>query len=308
MPAWTGTTAALGVDDYTGVCFYLVNPEPTQTMDQNTAEFQYVKGQMHESFGELLTDFERRNAEAVSMPNWEFDRAYGSHPREVLDMRPADQDARGTLVYFHAGYWQSRDKSQFRFLAPALNELGWDTAWVNYPLCPEASVSSIVASAALAVRHVAAYQAERGRMGPIVLCGHSAGAHLAIELALQYAKSESDLPLPIAGVVAISGIFDLRPLTQTTLNQRLNLDMASAVANSPTQRVRPGLVPALFMVGETETPAFHQQSQEMARLWRLHGNTADFTSVAGYNHFSVLKSIAVHGEHTAEVMRSWTEV
>jgi len=262
---------------------------------------------MRESFRDLLADFEKRNAHAVSLPNWVLNQAYGPHPREVLDQRTADVDALGTVIYFHAGYWQSRDKSQFRFLAPGFNALGWHTAWVNYPLCPDARMTDIVASAGKALRHVAAQLLERGRPGPIVLCGHSAGAHLAIELALEQAEGKCRSTPPIAGVVAISGIFDLQPLVQTSLNQRLNLDLASALASSPSQRVGPGAAPAVFMVGETETPAFHAQSQSMARLWQQHGNMAHRITVAGADHFSILDSLTAPDGHVARTMKSWAE-
>jgi len=274
-------------------------------MNQDSAEFQYVTGQMRESFGHLLADFEQRNTRAIALPHWELDVPYGAHARQVMDVRPADGKALGTLVYFHAGYWQSRDKSQFRFLAPAFNAMGFDTVLVNYPLCPEVSVASIVDSAEQAVRQVAVHQSARGRNGPLVLCGHSAGAHLAIELALQAAAGVGTSHLPIAGVVGISGVYDLRPLLDTSLNTRLQLDAAAAQACSPTQRVRSGAASALFVWGDTETPAFHGQSQDMARLWQLYGNAVQCSAVAHADHFSVLEHITATDGLVARTLSSW---
>lgn len=272
-------------------------------MHTDTAEFQYVTGQMRESFGDLLARFEARNAQALAMPGWALDLPYGARTREVVDVRRSDAKALGTVVYFHAGYWQSRDKSQFRFLAPAFNAMGWDMALVNYPLCPLVSVAGIVASATQALEKVAAHQSERGRTGPIVLCGHSAGAHLAIELALQQATATS--PLPIAGVLAISGVYDLQPLLDTTLNTRLKLDADSARACSPTHRVRAGAAPALFVWGDTETPAFHAQSQDMAHLWQLQGNVAQCSAVAHADHFSVLEHVMQQDGMVARQLQHW---
>ena len=272
-------------------------------MHTDTAEFQYVTGQMRESFGDLLARFEARNAQALAMPGWELDLPYGQQAREVIDVHSSDAKAQGTVVYFHAGYWQSRDKSQFRFLAPAFNAMGWDMALVNFPLCPEVSVADIVASASQALQKIATHQSERGRTGPIVLCGHSAGAHLAIELALQQAAATS--PLPIAGVVAISSVYNLQPLLDTTLNTRLKLDTDSAKACSPTHRVRPGAAPTLFVWGDAETPAFHAQSQDMARLWRLQGNVAQCLAVAHADHFSVLECVTAPDGVVARTLQSW---
>ena len=138
----------------------------------------------------------------------------------------------------------------------------------------------------------------------MVLCGHSAGAHLAIELALQ--QSTAADPLPLAAVVAISGIYDLRPLVDTSLNARLQLDAATAQACSPVLRARAGAAPALFLVGETETEAFHTQSQAMAHRWQAMGNTTAWTRVAAADHFSVLDGLAAADGPVARQLNAWT--
>jgi arylformamidase len=273
-------------------------------MDTNSPQYQYVNGQMRAHFGALFAVLEEQNAQALNQAGWQLDVPYGAHPREVMDLLPASTNARGTVVYFHAGYWQSRDKSQFRFLAPGFQTMGWHTALVNYPLCPEVTVAQIVDSARRALSHVCQRQQDSGRAGPLVLCGHSAGAHLAIELALQLAAGQIDAP--VAGVVAISGVYDLQPLIGTTLNERLRLDAASALASSPTTRVPAGAAPALFVWGAAETPAFHEQSQHMARLWQQQGNRAECLAVEAADHFSVLEHVMRPDGPLARALQSWS--
>lgn len=273
-------------------------------MDPDSPQFQYVNGQMREHFADLFARFEQRNAQALQIPGWQLNLTYGPHAREVMDWLPAGQVAMGTVVYFHAGYWQSRDKSQFRFLAPGFHALGWDVALVNYPLCPDVGVADIVASARRGLRHAREHQRQQGRTGPVVLCGHSAGAHLAVELALDPAPTSTDA---LAGIVAISGVFDLRPLVHTSLNERLRLDEASARACSPVQRGRAGAAPALFVVGETETPAFHAQSQGMAQQWQRQGNTVQMHTAPGADHFSVLDTITQAQGLVARTLRAWAK-
>ena len=272
-------------------------------MDPNSPQFQYVNGQMREHFADLFTTFEQRNAQALQLPGWTLDQPYGPHPREVMDGLPAGPQALGTVVYFHAGYWQSRDKSQFRFLAPAFQAMGWHTVLVNYPLCPEVGVPQIVDSASRALAQVSRLRQARDEHRPIVLCGHSAGAHLAIELALQQAAARGSAP--IAGVLAISGVYDLHPLIETSLNERLQLDATSARACSPTHRVRAGAAPALFVWGGAETPAFHAQSRDMAGLWQQQGNEAACLAIEGADHFSVLEDIVAQGGRVAGPLRRW---
>ena len=243
---------------------------------------------MREHFVTLLSSFEKRSIEALNSDGWEIDVPYGSHARELFDVKPAGANARGTIIYFHAGYWQARDKSQFRFLASAFNDLGWHFALVNYPLCPEVSIADIVNSAMRSVQSIDKHQRAHHRDGQVVLCGHSAGAHLAVELALR----KDQLPTPsVAGVIAISGIFELQPLITTTLNERLKLDRIKAQAYSPLFRVSKALAPALFIVGESETLAFHMQSQEMALQWKIHGNSSEFQLVQDADHFLILEKM-----------------
>ena len=71
------------------------------------AQFQYVTGQGRPGFATLLPDFEARSAAVASAGV--LDIRYGEAARETFDFFPATGTARGLLVYFHAGYWQSRD-------------------------------------------------------------------------------------------------------------------------------------------------------------------------------------------------------
>ena len=90
------------------------------------AQFQYVTGQGRPGFATLLPDFEARSAAVASAGV--LDIRYGEAARETFDFFPATGTARGLLVYFHAGYWQSRDKSLFRFIAPAFTARGLQVA------------------------------------------------------------------------------------------------------------------------------------------------------------------------------------
>ncbi|SSW64101.1 alpha/beta hydrolase [Achromobacter agilis] len=255
------------------------------------AEFQYVAGQARPAFTALFAEFEARSAAAVQTEDCQLDLGYGPGPRQAFDFFAAIGQPRGTLVYFHAGYWQSRDKAPFRFIAPAFTRLGLNVALVNYPLCPSVSLGPLVEAASAAIGPVAAH-ARGSAPGPlpIILSGHSAGGHIAIELALERAGRPQEAA--IAGVLALSGVYDLAPLVGTSLNRNLMLDGASACAHSPLHRLKPGCPPALFAVGQDETPAFVEQSRRMYEGWRQAGNEAELEVTPGADHFSLLQQLA----------------
>jgi arylformamidase len=250
-------------------------------------QYQYVEGQARPGFPALLADFEARSRAAVAAGGCTLDLRYGPHARQVFDFFPARGRHRGTLAYFHAGYWQSRDKSGFRFIAPAYAQAGLHVALVNYPLCPEVSLSALVEAAQACVPVI---RGHAGGNGTLLLAGHSAGAHIAVELALAQQDDAA-----IAGVVALSGIYELAPLLATTLNHKLRLDAASAHAGSPLHRVRAIAAPALFAVGAAETPAFVAQSRDFHQAWTAAGNRGALHIEPAADHFSLLQAFASPG-------------
>lgn len=248
-------------------------------------EYEYVTGQGKPDFPQLFESFERLNEEEVASGRWTLDYPYGESPKETIDFSPAKGDAKANLIYLHPGYWQSRDKAQFRFIAKALNTSGINVALVNYPLCPNIDIDGIVKTISKTPDIVSEYFNRAGHSLPMIVAGHSAGGHLAVELALKSHNTEK-----LHAVVAISGIFDLMPIIKTTLNVKLQLDARSAYTSSPLYRVREDLPPAVIIVGIDETEDFKKQSKNIVSAWIEKGNYAEYHEIDG-NHFSLLKGI-----------------
>ncbi|MCR0982000.1 alpha/beta hydrolase [Roseomonas populi] len=252
--------------------------------------WQYMTGQARPGHAALIAEFEQEGGAGVATLRPATDIPYGPHGRERFDFYAAPGAWRGTLAYFHAGYWQSRDKAQFRFLAPLLVARGLDVAMVNYPLCPDVTLPALLDSTRRAVGAVLAHAASLGRGGAaLVAAGHSAGGQIVAELALSDWSGAS----PIAAIAGLSGVYELEPLTATPLNEKLRLDVETARALSPVLRARGGLPPAFFAVGGEETPAFLAQSARMARAWADAGNVAGEYVSPGADHFSLLRDPVV---------------
>ncbi len=109
------------------------------------------------------------------------DLRYGPGPKETLDLFVPAGGARATFVFLHGGYWRALDKRDFSFVAGPFVAAGVAVAVVNYDLCPDVSIATIVDECRA-----------RGRVGRrarerthgavpdrIVVGGHSAGGHLA---------------------------------------------------------------------------------------------------------------------------------
>jgi arylformamidase len=257
----------------------------------------YMRGQMHPSQGPLLEAYARESEATIAAHAPMLDLAHGPHPRETFDLYVSPLAWRGTIAYFHAGYWQSRDKSQFRFLAPSFLARGIDVALVNTPLCPDVTLARLTESAREAILAVLGQVGALERGGAaLTAAGHSAGGHLAVELAMTDWAARGHARSPIASILAISGVYELAPLLATPLNDKLRLDADEAAACSPLRRAPRGTPPpALFVVGGLETPAFHAQSEAMHEAWRAGGGRSALQDVANADHFGVLRAFAANG-------------
>src|SRR4051812_20436781 len=145
--------------------------------------------------------------------------SYGPGARQTIDVFPSRGEG-AVVVFIHGGYWQALDGSFFSHLAAGLNARGVSVAIPSYDLCPDVSVPDIVGQMRMAARELA-------RLGRrLVVSGHSAGGHLAACLmATDWRSLDAVLPADfVKAGYAISGLFDLGPLVQTSINHALRLD------------------------------------------------------------------------------------
>lgn len=271
-------------------------------MDTNIFENEYVTGQKNNNYNQVMDQIAELNRQVLIGKEWRKNLYYGFHERECFDVCYAAGKAKAILVYLHAGYWQSRDKSQFHFIASHLAELGYHVAIMNYPFCPEVDIKKIKNSLSYALFTVKQLLNKDTENLPMYICGHSAGAHLTTELVLS-TKEFIQKQLNIKGIIPISGIYDLEPLIFTSLNTNIRLNPTQAKDNSPVFRVSNNLVPAEFFVGSQETDAFIQQSRNMRDQWEDRGNSANFKILSDSDHFSLLFHFLEEGEIVKSIER-----
>jgi arylformamidase len=220
---------------------------------------------------------------------------YGPGARHVVDFFVGDgQDKRKDkgyaplVVFIHGGYWQALDGSSFSHMARGLNAHGISVAVPTYDLCPQVSVNEIITQMRAAMRELARLS------GRLVVSGHSAGGHLAAcMLATDWKAFDASLPSGlVSAAYAISGLFGLEPLVETSINKALGLDQASAHAASPLFWKPPAHGSLDALVGELESAEYHRQSRSIVEAWGSAGFAAKFGTVASANHFTAIAPLA----------------
>jgi arylformamidase len=117
----------------------------------------------------------------------------------------------------------------------------------------------------------------------LYVSGWSAGGHLAAML-MEGA--------PVAGGLAISGLFALEPIHLSYLNEKLGLDAEQARGNSPLLNLPRRATKLIIAYGSDELPELKRQSREFAAAWSAHGLPGEMMEVADCHHYAVLEQLA----------------
>jgi acetyl esterase/lipase len=206
-----------------------------------------------------------------------LDKRYGPRERNTWDLFPqADPDA-PCIVFIHGGYWQRNAKETFANLIAGPHARGWAAALPGYTLAPDASMTEIVAEIFSALDWLAEHGPAHGINGPVVLSGWSAGGHLTA-MCLGH-------PLVAAGL-AISGLFDLGPIRDTYLNEKLRLTEEEIVSLSP-MRLKLVDKPLALAYGTAELPPLMSDSRDLHALRSAAHLPGALIPVPRANHFTI---------------------
>ncbi len=242
-----------------------------------------------EIFARWAREAENYRADTLKLGRAQLELPYGDTPRQLLDLfLPATGERAPLALFIHGGWWRSLDASMFSQTARGLNARGVAVAVAGYDLCPIVAIADIIAQ----IRRACAFLWQRFERR-IFVYGHSAGGHLAAAMVATdwrslYPKAPADL---VPAGYAISGVFDLSPLTGISVNQDLQLDAAEARKVSPLFWPVPAGRTFDAVVGGLESSEFKRQSRAIVDAWQGPAQTR-YEEIAGTNHFTVIDALA----------------
>jgi arylformamidase len=243
---------------------------------------------------EIFARWQREGAAARAVAhNPKPGSSYGSSSRRTIDLFPArDDDTAPLAMFIHGGWWRSLEPASFSQMAAGPNARGVSVAVVGYDLCPLVSIADIIEQI-----RAACLMLWRKRRQRMLVYGHSAGGHLAACMAATDWKAfASDAPADLVpAAYAISGVFDLVPLTQISINDDLQLSESEARRISPLFWHVPAGRSLDAIAGALESSEFLRQSKTVAETWQRGMALTRYEEIAGTNHFTVIDPLADPG-------------
>ena len=193
------------------------------------------------------------------------DVAFGASARQKLDVyAPCGAAGAPVIVFFYGGSWQSGERAEYRFVAASLARLGAVVMVPDYRLHPPARFADFMKDAVTATVWARANAARfGGNPARVFVMGHSAGAHIALLLALDpahlgHARGQ------LAGAIGLAGPYDFLPIVAPDIQAVFaGADLATTQPITYADRAAEA-PPLLLMAGLPDRTVFARNTTRLA--------------------------------------------
>lgn len=225
----------------------------------------------------------------------------GPGPTGATVTLPDDSTGAPTVVLVHGGAWVAGVPGSMQPLADELADRGMLVSTISYTTISQGgSYPGIVDDVACGVRHARAVADQLGATGPLVVIGHSAGAHLATVVALAPDQFGGGCPWPGTSepdeLVTLAGVFDIDEVeavmrllvggTREQLPAAWNSIDPYALVELPTAGV--GAFPITMLVGSDDRIAPPSVSRNFLDALAEAGIDADVHELPDVDHFTII--------------------
>ena len=99
---------------------------------------------------------------------------------------------------------------------------------------------------------------------------------------------------PVAGAVAVSGLYDLEPIRLCYLNQELHLSAEDVRPNSPIHHLPAQLAaPVVIALGADESEEYARHARDYHAALLSVGADATLRPIAGRNHMTIVRDMGL---------------
>ncbi len=236
---------------------------------------------------------------------------------------PAGAENFPVLLFIHGGGWRHGHKdgllNPYHRLGKGLARRGVGVAVAAYRLAPKHKFPAQAEDVARATRwiyeNIGEYDGDPER---IFLCGHSAGAHLVALVALdeRYLRAEGLPPGAVAGVVGISGPYDVEYMwgeegrwfaRRYFVVPAFGDEPATWAEASAPSYARADAPPFLVIYAEHDHAGLAAQAYRLSAALAAHGVETPVHEVPGRDHFTIIHYAGTEGDETTELILNFME-
>ncbi|MCK6440071.1 MAG: alpha/beta hydrolase, partial [Planctomycetes bacterium] len=279
---------------------------------------------------------ESQNRRDRQFPASPYANEYDSHEDISYIADAADDDVRKlnlylpkgkknfpVIVYYPGGSWHVCERLGGRKIADFLCRDGFGVASVTYRTVdrknpqPEQMFPRFMEDSAAAFAwvhtNIAQYGGDNTRM---MVCGHSAGGHVAGLLAVEpgyLRKHDLEASNVIKGLIGFSGVYDIPKDMEATLDKERADKLSRVFPNtqeardkgSPVKHASKDDPPALLIYGENDTETLDVCAEAFAKALKDAGVEASAHKIAGRGHDSSCRRNEDDGEIVNKLVRAF---
>ena len=221
---------------------------------------------------------------------------YGDDPRQKMDVLGPTGEANGPrpmLVFFYGGGWDSGSRAHYGWAAHALAARGFVVALPDYRLVPTVRFPGFIEDAAAATARAGelarTWSGDPERLGVL---GHSAGAHLAMMIALDRRYMAGvGAPGLIRAAAGLAGPYDFLPFDVPASINAFGR-APDPTLTQPVTFVRPD-APPLWLGHGTEDQVVHAEDTIiLCERMTAAGGRCEARLYEGLNHADLIATFS----------------
>ena len=236
---------------------------------------------------------------------------YGTNARQKLDIYLPKATEKSTalkkvIIFYYGGNWDSGERADYKFAAEALVGHGYIVVIPDYRVYPEVLFPGFMADPVSAAKwvntHIKKYNGDANK---VFLAGHSAGAHIAVMMAInpEYLAQVSLKPNDFAGVIGLAGPYDFLPLK----SDRLKIIFGAEAEQWKSQPINfvDGKNPPLFLaIGTKDNTVWPRNSINLAKKIKEKNGLVEVHEFTSYSHVDMVAKLAKPLRGNGELLKS----
>ncbi|WP_299175697.1 alpha/beta hydrolase [uncultured Brevundimonas sp.] len=222
------------------------------------------------------------------------DIAYGQDPRQRMDLyAPTAPGPYPVLVFFYGGGWDAGSRALYGWAAQALSARGFVVALPDYRLVPQvvfpAFIEDAAAATAMAAKVALRHGGDPDRLGVV---GHSAGAHLAMMIALDRRYMQAvGRPDLIKAAAGLAGPYDFLPFDVAASRNAFGR-APDPTLTQPVTFVRPDAPPIWLGHGTADVVVHAEDTTILDARMKAVGGRSEAKLYPGLDHADLLATFS----------------